>query len=186
MNEKKKSLILTIIAVITLLTFVGGASFAYFRLQGGEDKTESLNVTTGTTDLLSFNIEKDIILNASESNFGQGDGDVKGSTKATAILRPNNATNQASAMYNIYVIIEENDFIYTTVEGTPELLLKVTDPNGNEVQTITGLIYNGEGFDITTRTGGFLIMSDYEIDASGTTVSQDWNVEVIFKNLDSN
>ena len=47
------------------------------------------------------------------------------STTGSAILRANNTTNSATATYNIYLIIESNDFEYTTEEGTPELLLNV-------------------------------------------------------------
>ena len=41
------------------------------------------------------------------------------------------------------------------------------------------------GFDITTRTGGFLLVPDYEISATDTQTVQDWNVEVTLVNLDS-
>ena len=66
-----------------------------------------------------------------------------------------NTTNQASGKYNIFFIIDDNDFVYSTVDGQAELLLKITDPNGNEVEDITGLKKVENGFDITTRTGGF-------------------------------
>ena len=108
------------------------------------------------------------------------------STTGSAILRANNTTNSATATYNIYLIIESNDFEYTTEEGTPELLLNVTDPNGNKVENITGLVHYENGFDITTRTGGFLLVPDYEITATDVETIQDWLIEVTFVNLDSN
>ena len=107
------------------------------------------------------------------------------STTGSAILRANDATNEATATYNIYLIIESNDFEYTTEEGTPELLLNVTDPNGNPVENITGLVHYEDGFDITTRTGGFLLIPDYEITATDVETIQDWLIEVTFVNLDS-
>ena len=59
-------------------------------------------------------------------------GDLSDDTNATATLIPNNYDNIASAMYNIYIIIEANNLEYTTPNNTPELLLNVTDPNGNK------------------------------------------------------
>ena len=151
----KKETIFTIIAIVTLLLVVGGATYAYFQAQGNDNASIDTNVITGTTDNLSFNFGDIINIEADENNFGPGMGSLSDSTTGTAILRANNATNEASATYNIYLIIETNDFVYTTAEGTPEILLNVTDPNGNEVQNIIGLVHYENGFDITTKTGGF-------------------------------
>ena len=76
------------------------------------------------------------------------------------------------------MIIEDNDFEYSTENQTPELLLKVVDPNGNEVKNIDGLVYYENGFDITTRTGGFLLVPDYIISADETPTIQDWLIEM--------
>ena len=73
--------------------------------------------------------------------------DLSDDTDATATLIPNNYNNQATAMYNIYLIIETNDLEYTTVDHTPELLLNVTDPNGNKLENITGLVHYDNGFE---------------------------------------
>ena len=68
------------------------------------------------------------------------------------------------------------------------MLLKVTDPDGSEVTSITGLTRKtsgGEtGFDITESIGLITIVDNYEITSTGT-VTQGWTVEVIFANLDS-
>ena len=87
---------------------------------------------------------------------------------------------------NIYLVIEENELEYTTEEHTPELVFNVTDPNGNKVENITGLLHYENGFDITTRTGGFLIASDYVIEANNAVTNQVWNISIEFVNLDSN
>lgn len=108
---------------------------------------------------------------ATEENFAQGMGSISDSTTGQAILKANNTTNEATARYNIYLIIENNDFVYTTEEGTPEIVLNVTDPNGNKVENITGLVHYENGFDITTRTGGYLLVPDYEISATDTQTS---------------
>ena len=68
------------------------------------------------------------------------------------------------------------------------MLLKVTDPDGTEVTTLGSLERktSGEetGFDITTQTGLITIADNYEIVSTGT-VTQEWKVEIIFVNLDS-
>ena len=182
--DKTKTLIL--IGVLTLLLFVGGATYAYFAFSSANPTQGNMEIISNTVDNLMFNIEKEIYINANLENFGQGMADLHDDTDATATLIPNNYDNQASAMYNIYLIIEANDLEYTTSDNTPELLLNVTDPNGNPLENITGLVHYDNGFDITTRTGGFLIASDYVINASNIAEVQTWNVEITLANLDSN
>ena len=182
--DKTKTLIL--IGVLTLLLFVGGATYAYFAFSSAGSISGNMNIISNTVDNLIFNVEKDIYINANLDNFGQGMSDLSDDTDATATLIPNNSTNQATAMYNIYLIIEANDLEYTTEEHIPELLLNVTDPNGTKLENITGLVHHENGFDITTRTGGFLIASDYVITASDIAEVQTWNVEITLANLDSN
>ena len=183
--KNKKNTILLVIATITLITVVLGATFAYFMVQGGSGANIDTSIITGTTDLLSFSFGDEINIQANEENFAEGMPSLSDSTTGSAILRANDATNSATATYNIYLIIESNDFEYTTEEGTPELLLNVTDPNGNPVENITGLVHYEDGFDITTRTGGFLLVPDYEISATTVQTIQDWLIEVTFVNLDS-
>ena len=182
--DKTKTLIL--VGLITLLLFVGGATYAYFAFSTADSISGNMNIISNTVDNLIFNVEKDIYINANLENFGQGMADLHDDTDATATLIPNNSTNEATAMYNIYLIIEANDLEYTTGEHTPELLLNVTDPNGTKLENITGLVHHENGFDITTRTGGFLIASDYVINAQDIAEVQTWNVEITLANLDSN
>ena len=182
--DKTKTLIL--VGIITLLLFVGGATYAYFAFSSAGSISGNMNIISNTVDNLIFNVEKDIYINANLDNFGQGMADLHDDTDATATLIPNNSTNEATAMYNIYLIIEANDLEYTTEDHTPELLLNVTDPNGNPVENITGLVHHENGFDITTRTGGFLIASDYVINSQDIATVQTWNVEITLANLDSN
>ena len=181
-----KTKMLMLVGIITLLLFVGGATYAYFAFSSANTIRGNMEIISNTVDNLMFNIEKEIYINANLENFGQGMADLHDDTDATATLIPNNYDNQASAMYNIYLIIEANDLEYTTDDNTPELLLNVTDPNGNPLENITGLVHYDNGFDITTRTGGFLIASDYEITAQDIAEVQTWNVEITLMNLDSN
>lgn len=188
MENKKKSITLMIVAIITLLALIIGATYAYFQASGNSGSGTDVNVVTATSDLLTFKIDKDINIIVSQSDFKKGAGNKSDSTKASAILTASNSKNieSSSDRYNIYFIIEANDFIYTTDNATAEILLNVTDPNGNKVENITGLVHTDKGFDITTRTGGFLLVPDYDITATrGNTTTQEWKVEVTLVNLDT-
>ena len=185
MKDNKKNIVFMAIGAITLIAVTLGTTYAYFTAQSGGGANIDTNVITGTTDNLSFSFGDEINIYATEENFAQGMGNLSDSTTAQAILRANNTSNEATANYNIYLIIESNNFEYTTSDQTPEILLNVTDPNGNPVENITGLVHYEDGFDITTRTGGFLLIPDYEISATTAQTIQDWNIEVTFVNLDS-
>ena len=187
-KEKKQTITLMIVAIITLLTLIIGATYAYFQASGNSGSGTDVNVVTATSDLLTFKIDKDINIIVSQSDFKKGAGNKSDSTKASAILTASNSKNieSTSDRYNIYFIIEANDFIYTTDNATAEILLNVTDPNGNKVENITGLVHTDKGFDITTRTGGFLLVPDYDISATrGNITTQEWKVEVTLVNLDT-
>ena len=186
--EKKKVKLFSAIALVALALLVVGATYAYFQNQYGSASNADVNVITATTDLLTFKIDKAINIGISQSEFKKGNPDASDSTGAHATLTASNSKNveKTTRSYNIYFVIDTNDFEYTTQDGTPELYLNVTDPNGNKLENITGLVHYEKGFDITTRTGGFLLVPDYDIEATrGNTITQDWKVEVTFANLDT-
>ena len=186
--KDKKNMALSIVAVATLLLLIVGATYAYFTAQTGSGAGADVNVTTSTTDNLTFNTEGEITIHATPQNFGKDGTNLSDSAKASATLRANNATNSATSNYNLYLNIEVNDFVYTTADETAELILTITDPNGNEVTELAGYNYvtvNGvSGFDITTVSGQVKLASKYEITTIGTT-THEWNVELTFVNLNS-
>ena len=189
-NLKKQKLdktkILILVLIVTVSVFLIGISYAYFQNQFDDEARSELEILSGTVDNLFFDIEKPLYINASVFNFSSGMENIQDDADATATLIPNNTTYEATASYNIYLVIEENELEYTTEEHTPELVFNVTDPNGNKVENITGLLHYENGFDITTRTGGFLIASDYVIEANNDITNQVWNISIEFVNLDSN
>ena len=191
-NNEKKVLALSFLGVITFIAVVVGATYAYFTAQGGGSTNTNVNVQTSTTDNLSFQVGSAISLTANQEDFGSGAGNKSGETFARATLTANNATNNATRNYYVYLDITSNDFEYTTVDEQAELLLKVTNPDGTEVTTLGSLERKTSGsganqvtgFDITTQTGLITIADNYEITSTGT-VTQEWQIEVIFANLDS-
>ncbi len=187
-NNEKKVLALSFLGVLTFIAVVVGATYAYFAAQGGTAGNINVNAQTATTDNLSFQVGSAISLTANQEDFYQGADNKSGSTFARAILTANNATNNATRNYYVYLDITSNDFEYTTVDNQAELLLKVTAPDGSEVTTLGSLERKTSGgvtgFDITTSTGLITIADNYTITSTGT-VTQEWQIEVIFANLDS-
>ncbi len=185
-NNKKKYLL---IAVATLLVITIGFTVAYFQAQVGSGATANVTVTTKTTDLLTFSNGNDISITATQANFYSGAGNRTGTTTATATLLANNDTNSATNTYNVYLLITNNNFEYTTSPtNTPELMLTITNPNNQAVTSISGLTYTTSGgvsgFDITTKSGLIQIASDYTITSTGTKTDT-WNITVTLVNLNS-
>ena len=194
--EKKKMVIYSIVALVTLALLVVGATYAYFQNQYGSASNADVSVTTYTTDMLTFETGDAINISADQATFAQGKGNRTGSTFARATLQANNKTNTATANYNVYLNIENNTFTYTKT-GTPELILQVVDKtSGNPVTSITGLDYvtitDGKntsisGFDITNKDGLIALFSNKEISASPKTVEEyTITITLVNHNFDQN
>ena len=194
MENKKQAIVLSGVAIVALLALIIGATFAYFQATGNGGSTTNINVTTYTTDLLTFEMGGDIKINADQTSFAEGKGNATGSTFAKAILTANNKTNTATKNYYVYLNISENTFTYTQNENTPELLLTITDASGNAVTSISGLTYKTvtdgkgtsiSGFDITTKTDLITLFDNREITANPTKTDT-WNITVTFVNYNAN
>ena len=101
-KSKKNAIVLSIVAVVTLITLVVGATYAYFKAQGGTGSSADVNVTTYTTDMLTFTTGNAISLYADQTSFGQEKGSLSGETFAKATLVANNKTNEATYNYYVY------------------------------------------------------------------------------------
>ena len=194
MENKKQAIILSVVAIVALLSLILGATFAYFRASGNSGSSTNVNVTTYTSDLLTFEIGNDIAVYADQTSFASGKGNATGSTFAKAILTANNKTNTATKNYYVYLNISENTFTYTQNESTPELLLTIKDTSGNEITSITSLTYKTvtdgkgasiSGFDITTKSGVITLFDNREITATPTK-TEEWNITVTFVNYNAN
>ncbi len=194
MENKKQAIILSVVAIVTLLSLILGATYAYFQASGNSGSSTNVNVTTYTSDLLTFEIGDDIAVYADQTSFASGKGNATGSTFAKAILTANNKTNEATKNYYVYLNISENTFTYTQNESTPELLLTIKDTSGNEITSITGLTHKTvtdgkgasiSGFDITTKSGVITLFDNREITATPTK-TEEWNITVTFVNYNAN
>ena len=187
-SNEKKVLVLSAIAVVTLIAVVVGATYAYFQAQSGGSSDIDASVITSTTDQLSFQVGNGISISASQEDFGQGMPNKSGSTTAKAVLTANNATNTATRNYNLYLDIKNNGFTYTVNEDTPELILTITGPDNQPLESLSGYEYvtvdGVSGFDITEASNAILIADNYEITANPNKTDE-WMITVTFINLDS-
>ena len=190
--EKKKVKLFSAIALVALALLVVGATYAYFQNQYGAASNADVKVTTYTTDVLTFETGDGISITADQENFAQGKGNQTGSTYASALLKANNKTNTATEHYYMYLNITTNSFKYTIDENTPEIIMTVTDSEGNEITSVDGLTYvtaqdasgvSITGFDITTKDGLVTIFNNREITASPNT-EEKWNITITFVNYD--
>ena len=173
MNKKWKRILMTIY-VLVLILMLSTATYAYFTMIQVSNVSPHVQAGSATTDWLVFSTGDPIELTATEENFGKSMGDIVGRTYGGALLQVSKQGEEVSYNYNVILDIATNEFVYTTPTEDAELLLIVSDPNGNELTEIEGLEYkevtngNGEvlrGFDITTATGTFYIAENYAITA---------------------
>ena len=194
MKNNKQAMILTLVAVVTLIALVLGATYAYFQAQTGAGKSTDINVTTYTTDVFTFATGDAISLEADQTTFGKDKGSVNGTTYASALLTANNKNNNAVEHYYLYLNIENNTFTYSVQDNKPELIMTITDKEGNEVKNIEGLTYTEvtdrtnkkiSGYDITTKSGLVTIFNNREIIAEPKAEDK-WNITITFVNYDEN
>ncbi len=189
--KDKKTIILTIIGVLAFILVVIGATYAYYVKQGEKVSTSDLEVKASTTDSFILKTGSAISLEINQTNFASGAGNVSGSTYASATLTANNKTNTATEYYYLYLNITKNELVYTTEDKKTELLLTVTDNNGNAITSINGLTYDSTlgGFDITEASGTIAILDNREITVEESNTTHQtvdyWNITITMINLDT-
>ncbi|MBE6139946.1 MAG: hypothetical protein E7172_00155 [Firmicutes bacterium] len=128
--DKKNSLLLTVIAVATLLVAVVGATFAFFAAQVSGSASTPIRITTSTSDSLTYGTWTPITLTPNQDNFGVGMEDQIGTTGGTVTLTASNALDEdgqpitSEYCYTATLNITKNELVYTTAvmndNGTPE------------------------------------------------------------------
>lgn len=192
MENKKNTILLTVIAVATLLVAVVGATFAYFTAQGGSASQADVVVNTGKAGSSSLGTFKAINIYADASNFAQGKGDQTGtSTGTVSWTAPTNATGSTTGVteadrtmcYTATLAITNNTFVVSKANTTSAAELEFTAVKGSKTiidkMNITTTKTNVQ---IPTTTGGTDYTHKLVADA-GATVSDSWTLTVTLKNL---
>ncbi len=135
--DRKNTLLLTVIAIATLLVAVVGATFAFFTSQNTGKADTKVNVTTETVNVSAFNSGDPIYLRANMANFsetyknvrilGQGPGGEPQGDASDYVNAQTYAVSNPSAKYDIgsgtegeqyfcykvKLIVDANNFVYS-------------------------------------------------------------------------
>ena len=190
--KNKKILLLSLLLILFI-----GVSFAYVIAQISGGATGNVNIGADTTDNLKFSVDKEIDLNPTQFNVTEGGSGLSDQATGTASLVANSTNKTATYNYYVYFQINSNNYVYTTPEKKPEIVLTITNPLGEEITSLSGLNYvtatnadgtQVKGFDITTANDLYNVASLYEISSSSSTnpTIQNWTFKVTFINLTTN
>ncbi len=190
MENKKNTILLTVIAVATLLVAVVGATFAYFTAQGGSASQADVVVQTGKAGSSSLGTFKAINIYADATNFAQGKGDQTGTSTGTVEwTAPTNvkggevAEADRTMCYTATLEITNNTFVKSAANTTDAAELEFTAVKGSttiiDKMDITTTKTNVQ---IPTTVGGTDYTHKLVADA-GATVSDSWTLTVTLKNL---
>ena len=200
MDNKKNTILLTVIAVATLLVAVAGATFAYFTAQGAQGTTASVTVSTGTAASSEFGTIDPLNIYADATTFAEGAGDVTDDTTGTVKwTAPGAVTGQEapseadrSFCYTASLNITANTFTvsaanteklneleFTAKKGETVLLDKISLVDFDTKVGKTGTIK------IPTTANGSEYTHKLVADA-GASVTDNWTITVTLKNLAMN
>lgn len=164
MDNKKNTILLTVIAVATLLVAVVGATFAYFTASEGEAVSTQIVVKTGTGSSSSFDLTQNLSIYADQTNFakgktskvGQSDGKVYWTAPgSTAEYTP--TEEDRTFCYTVTLHIDSNNFKYDeagSATGTAQLLFNISRGIGATDGT------TGELEEIKTGVNGLTYIND--------------------------
>ena len=189
-NKIKNNKVLSILSVLIIGLFfilVTRITYAYLAPVINDAQTNVVG-STDTVDDFKFELGNPLKINATPTTLKENGTNYVTSTTAKALLKANNKKNTATYNYYVYFQIPSNTFTYSD-GSTPEIILTVTNPNGDEVTSIDGLTYgtfNGvSGFDITAKKGLFNIANNHEITSNSSTTytTQSWTIKITYLNL---
>ena len=154
MDNRKNTILLTVIAVATLLVAVVGATFAYFTAQGGTSQTGNINVQTEAAASSSFEIDGSLAILANMDNFAQG----KGSTQKDTIsgLAKFTAGTGTGA---------QTEFCYTATLAWSDMTTDFVD-TGAETEDLTLTVTKNTGWNGATYATNTPIWTNVKITTS--------------------
>lgn len=190
MENKKNTILLTVIAVATLLVAVVGATFAYFTAQGGSASQADVVVQTGKAGSSSLGTFKAINIYADATNFAQGKGDQSGtSTGAVEWTAPTSTTGSTvseadrTMCYTATLHIDNNTFVVSGTNTAGDAELEFTAQKGTTtIIDKMNITTTKTDVKIPTTVGGTEYIHKLVADA-GKTVSDSWTLTVTLKNL---
>ena len=178
--------ILSVLIVGVFFILIARVTYAFLAPIINSAQT-NIVIKGDTVDEFKLKVGNPLKLDATPTTLKENGTNYTTSTTATASLKANSTKNTAIYNYYLYFQIENNTFTYTS-ETTPEIILTITNPNGEEVTSIEGLTYgtfNGvSGFDVTTQSGLFNIANNYSITSNSSTTAtiHEWIITLTYLN----
>ena len=186
----KSNKLLSILSVLIIGVFfilIARVTYAYLAPVFNSAKTDVMG-SSDTVDDFKFELGDPLKIDATPTTLKENGTNYVTSTTAKALLKANSTKKTATYNYYVYFQITSNTFTYSD-GSTPEIILSITSPNGDEITSIEGLTYgtfNGvSGFDITTKKGLFNIANNHEITSNSSTsyTTQSWTIKITYLNL---
>ncbi len=178
--ERKNTLLLTVIAVATLLVAVVGATFAYFAstyTQSGNDQT--VNVSTRTMATVTYTTGANIL--AENQDLVSGAGDKVLSSGEFNIAVTADTVRSTEITFDIGVNFTSNSFVQTQA---------ATDATRNDVEcqlysgTTSGSLTKLATVDCTGKSGKVVLTDDAEINL-GTASTTFYRLDVVLFNAET-
>lgn len=198
MDNKKNTILLTVIAVATLLVAVVGATFAYFTAQGGKSQQTNVTVKTGTGSSSAFTVTDNLSIYADQTTFAQNKtssaGTSTGEVKWTAPGSTDKYTPseaERTFCYTVSLEINSNSFKYDeagSTTGTAQLLFNISRGVGatdgstgalTEIKTgIDGLTYVSTPVSgmSTTEEGQTATFTGWDITTAASAASKTYQI----------
>ena len=178
---------LSILIIGLLIILVARITYAYLapRISSA---LGNVTIDSDTVDDLDFIIGDPLNIDATSTTLPENGTNIVSSSVSSASLTANSTKNTAEYNYYLYFQILSNNFTYSN-GSTPEIILTITDPNGDEVTNVSGLNYGTfsgvSGFDVTTKKGLFTIADGYTITSNSSTSAtiQNWTFTLTYLNL---
>lgn len=184
--SKKQTIFLTIIFIMCFCILSISTGLALFTLDVSFE-TQRDKATAATMPTIVFNAGDAIQMEANSFNFVEPGQNLISETTSTAELYAGSDPEVAQEYYDLKVNIEINDFTYTTSSNEAELLLIITDPDGQIVRNVDDLTFVSaggyDGFDITGKTGVYEVAKNRLIETSSYTIDS-WKFQVVFVNYE--
>ena len=157
--------ILSVLIVGVLFILIARVTYAFLAPIINSAQT-NIVIKGDTVDEFKLKVGNPLKLDATPTTLKENGTNYTTSTKATASLKANSTKNTATYNYYLYFQIENNTFTYTS-GTTPEIILTITNPNGEEVADIkeyvedAGIYYNSLGVDPVSGEVYFATLKGY-------------------------
>ena len=176
-NGNGNTVLLTVIGVATLLVALVGATFAYFTATVNVQSEQSVSVTTATPVGLKY-------VGAALTLTNAIPGDKAGDEGEITFTIENPETSTVSQRYDLNLIIDENEFTYTTgTDNAEQLVITMSAESDGQNTPVPTTTYNvTDGASAAAKNKTFVVVADQAIAPAET---QTYTIQIEFKELNT-